>query len=280
MPSRQAKRWCWTLNNYDEEDVSRLQAWGKSRESGLCYLVFGRERGEGGTPHLQGYTVFSGRKSFGVAKALIHQRAHLEPAKGTPTQASQYCKKDGEYEEYGSLPGGQGTRSDLQEVFNAVQAGTSYRDIAKAFPAAAIRYSNGIQKLRVLFKPERTQPPTIWVFWGKTGVGKSKRVYEFVDTEQLWVHPGDGWFDGYDQQPAVLFDDFDGSWFKLSFLLRLLDRYLMQVKCKGAFLWWKPKTIFITSNLKPEDWYPTANENHRAALMRRLNEFGTIQHIL
>lgn len=132
-------------------------------------------------------------------------------------------------------------------------------------------------RLRMFHRPERPAPPQIWTFWGKTGTGKTRRVWEFANVDELWVHPGDRWFDGYDSQRAVLFDDFDGSWFKLSYLLKLLDRYMMQVPVKGGYVWWNPKTIYLTSNINPKDWYPQANEEHKAALKRRLTEFGHIQ---
>lgn len=149
--------------------------------------------------------------------------------------------------------------------------------LAEEFPSIILRYGNGVQRLRGLYRPERTTVPEIWTLWGKTGTGKTRRVWEFADVEQLWVHPGDKWFDGYDGQPAVLFDDFDGSWFKLSYLLKLLDRYPMPVPVKGNHTWWRPKTIYITSNLNPQDWYPNAHEEHKRALLRRLREYGHIQ---
>jgi hypothetical protein len=114
------------------------------------------------------------------------------------------------------------------------------------------------------------------VFWGKTGTGKTRRVWEFVKDDELWIHPGDRWFDGYDRHKCALFDDFDGSWFKLSYLLKLLDRYVFPVPVKGAYTWWCPSQIFITSNIEPRMWYPGALEDHRAALLRRLSEFGEV----
>lgn len=134
-----------------------------------------------------------------------------------------------------------------------------------------------MQRLRQYYRPDRDTAPTIWVFWGKTGTGKTRRVYEFTDLEELWVAPSDGWFDGYDGQKAALFDDFDGSWFKMHELLKILDRHTIPRKVKGSFIWWCPETIFITSNMHPKDWYPNAHEEHKRALLRRLTEFGTIQ---
>lgn len=244
----------------------------------LVYLVYGRERGESGTPHLQGYVSFSTKKTLPYVRRLISERAHFETTRGTPKEASDYCKKDGDWAEFGSLPRGSGSRTDLRAVAEAVQAGASLREIAERDPSAFIRYSTGILRLQSHVRPQRrTDRPEIWTFWGKTGVGKTRRVYQFVQPAELWVSSGTTWFDGYDGHRAVLFDDFDGGWFKLSYLLKLLDRYVFQVPVKGGFTWWYPDHIYITTNIHPTDWYPNGSLNHKEALLRRLTEFGHIE---
>jgi len=100
------------------------------------------------------------------------------------------------------------------------------------------------------------------------GVGKTRKVFD--DETDIYMYPGQGWFDGYFGQDIVLFDDFSGSEFKITYLLKLLDRYPMSVPIKGAFVQWVPRKIYITSNLDPDSWYPGAHEEHRAALRRRL----------
>lgn len=277
MPSKQAKNWCWTLNNYTQDEENALIALGTEQQFDIRYLIWGQEQGEEGTPHLQGYISFEKRKSFGVVKKLISGRAHLETAKGTPTQNKAYCSKGENIQEFGTLPAGQGSRSDLVAVANACQEGESFKKIAEEFPQATLRYSTGILRLRQLYRPQRNGPPELWCLWGRTGTGKTRRIWEFADVDMLWVHPGDRWFDGYDGQPAVLFDDYDGSWFKITYLLKLIDRYIFQVPIKGAYTWWAPKVIYFTSNHHPKDWYPQAKEEHNAALIRRFREFGNIQ---
>lgn len=271
-----AKHWCFTLNNPTDHEKDILTAIGTELPTPFVYLVCGREVGEEGTPHIQGFLSLSQRKSMSWVKNAISDRIHLETTKGSPKQASTYCKKDGDYDEYGTLPAGSGERTDLARVVADIKKGKTMRELSENHPTAVLRYGSGVLRLRQYVRPSRNNPPQIHVFHGDPGTGKTRRVWEFADHSELWVHPGNQWFDGYDQHPSVLFDDFEGSWFKLSYLLKLLDRYVFQVPVKGGFVWWCPTHIYITSNIEPKMWYPNATELHQKALMRRLNEFGEI----
>lgn len=85
-----SKHWCFTLNNHTEDDINNLQ-----RPNDLIsYIVFQHERGDSGTNHLQGYIQLSSRKRLNQVKALLHNRAHIERMRGTPTQARTYCMKE------------------------------------------------------------------------------------------------------------------------------------------------------------------------------------------
>lgn len=274
----QAKNWCFTLNNPTDDEINEIEALGTELPFQIVYLVYGKETGESGTPHLQGYICFKRKRERSVVKDIVSPRTHLESAKGTPTQASEYCKKDGDFKEFGTLPQRQqGKRSDLATIARKINDGSTLRKISQEHPGSFMRYGGGITRYRHLHRSLQPRQPEIWVFHGVTGSGKTSRVWNFVDIDQLWVHPGGKWFDGFDDQSAVLLDDYDGSWFKISYLLKLLDRYPFPVPVKGGFVYWQPKTIYITSNLHPEEWYPHAIQRHRDALMRRLTQFGTIQ---
>ncbi len=109
MPLAQAprpaaiNRWVATLNNYTNEEYEQLI---QGLPTICSYGIIGREVGESGTPHLQCFFIFLQRKRLNSVKAIPGlQRAHLEPARGTSSQASTYCKKEGDYWEHGSIPG-------------------------------------------------------------------------------------------------------------------------------------------------------------------------------
>jgi len=228
--------------------------------------------GDSGTPHLQGFVSFAKRTTMAAAKKVVGRRAHLEMARGTPQQAAEYCKKDGAYTEFGSCPTGSGKRSDLDDLYKQIKEGKSEEEIADAFPAQYIRYSSSIVRTIRKFQPERDWMPETYILWGRSGTGKTRFVYDHHQRKDIYVHAGDSWFDGYDGQEVALFDDFTGGEFKLSYLLKLLDRYPMRVPVKGGFVQWKPRKIFFTSNKDPQLWYANALEEHQNALQRRIKD--------
>lgn len=147
-----AKKWCFTLNNPTQGEKDLLA---DVLQSEHCeYAVVGREVGETGTPHLQGFVVFSTRKRLANAKAILGSRLHLEVARGTPQQAADYCKKDGDFDEYGELISSQGKRSDwdaYKDWLKARESPPSEAEIAEEWPCLYGRYrSNALSMSRLL----------------------------------------------------------------------------------------------------------------------------------
>lgn len=277
--TRSAKNWCFTVNNYTDVEIQQMaEAASELLESqSLQYVVWGKEVGETGTPHLQGFASFSKRITLQQLKQQLKLRAHCEASRGTPTQAAEYCKKDGNYTEFGRLPHGRGHRSDLLELVERVKSGASKKQIENEFPGQFIRYRNSILSSIADHSTERMWECDVRVFWGRTGTGKTRKVFESHDRDIIYVHPGESWFNGYEGQEVALFDDFNGSEFKLAYFLKLLDRYPMKVPIKGAYVQWAPKIIYVTSNKDPVDWYRNALPEHRDAMFRRIKTIEFFQ---
>lgn len=138
----QSRRWCFTLNNpTDDEEQSLNDA--LSDTAVYAYAVLGRETGESGTPHIQGFLIAVQPKRLSFLRRTLSSRAHFEVARGTSKQAADYCKKDGQFDEHGVLPDKQGTRNDIElfKTWVAEQSTTpSEREIARAFPSLFLRY--------------------------------------------------------------------------------------------------------------------------------------------
>lgn len=144
MPSFQGTRWCFTLNNPTDQDRQHVGSLGVNPLR--KYMVVGRESGESGTPHLQGFVIFTKPVTrYRVSRLL--PRAHLEVARGTSPQAADYCKKDGDYDEYGELPTGNKSNKVLEELYEWGDAFIQSKgraptspEIARAHPTAYLRY--------------------------------------------------------------------------------------------------------------------------------------------
>ncbi len=248
-----SKKWIFTLNNYTVSEEKKIE--------GLecAHIVVGKEIGESGTPHLQGYINYRQAHRFTAVKRDIGIRAHIEICRATDA-AINYCKKDGDFFEKDNRR--QGARSDLL-VINALAQEGKYRDIQDKYPGLFWRYRQNIYRaheVRNTLNLVRNWKPEVHVRWGEPGSGKTRFFYE----NYPGLHPMykvNGFWSGYNGEETVLFDDFDGSWCKRAEFLQITDRYPFKIRVLGAFTNWTPKTILITSNTCPKEWYnfePTA----------------------
>jgi len=116
-----ARNWVFTLNNWTQPDVDRITALVPGEAK---YIIFGRESGANGTPHLQGFIQFQNSNRFNRARQLLGEQCHIEVAKSI-YNAIEYCKKEEDYEEHGEAPTktAQGKRTDIDEFKDAVKNG-------------------------------------------------------------------------------------------------------------------------------------------------------------
>jgi len=110
---------------------------------------------------------------------------------------------------------------------------------------------------------------TCFVFWGTTGTGKSRRAWSEAGESAYPKNPTSKFWDGYQGQENVVVDEFRGD-ISISHMLRWTDRYPCIVEIKGASVVLKAKTIWITSNIHPREWYPSLDSSTYEALERRL----------
>jgi Putative viral replication protein len=100
--NRWGKSWAFTLNNWNWAEYHHLTHLVKRKDE-CVYIVFGKEVGKSGTPHLQGFIDFSDSMLLEEVKAIVSQRAHFEVAR-MQLKAIEYCKKDGDVYEEGIKP--------------------------------------------------------------------------------------------------------------------------------------------------------------------------------
>lgn len=88
-----SRKWCFTLNNWTEEEYKDLI---RILDTKMAKYIVGKEIGEEGTPHLQGYFELINAMAFTTIKKW-NNRLHIEKAKGNTKSNLVYCKKGGEW---------------------------------------------------------------------------------------------------------------------------------------------------------------------------------------
>jgi len=261
MTDKTYRRWCFTLNNYTQFDLDTLS------DLDCKYLIFGKEIAPTtNTPHLQGYVVFNDAKRF----AAVHEictRMHWEAAKGNHAQARDYCMK----EDKNALIKDnlkQGKRTDIDLAIDTLH-NQGIMGVVHEHPREFVKFHSGFSKLAAYHIKHRDpkDPPKIYWYWGVSGSGKTRAVYEAE--KDLWCSGKDlKWWDGYENQEAILIDDFRKDFCTFHELLRITDRYPYTVNVKGSTRILNSPRIYITSCYHPAAVYDTRED--LTQLLRRI----------
>lgn len=267
------KRWCFTLNNYTEQQLITIQSF---CESNSVYSIIGKEIGESGTPHLQGYVHLPVRKRFNFIKGALGDQAHIEPARGSPRQNRAYCSKDRDFWEFGTCPkscrGSDESPSKLQEAaesfIHSMEEGKSIKEYMKDNPRFWIFHGKTMLDNYNLANQNPPYRNDIRVFWlyGPTGVGKSHVAFEVLGSNTYVKDPMTKWWHGYTNQPNAIIDDLGTDTIDVNMLLRWFHKFPCRVETKGGECALMVTTFIITSNFLPNAIYNRQID----ALMRRM----------
>lgn len=207
---------------------------------------------------------------------------HLEMMKGTVDQALAYCSKDETYHEtalmsrqsFGEFRSA-GQRKDLEELADCiVSREMTVAEVARESPAQFVRYHGGLQALaHITQTPYCGGQKEVIVYYGPTGCGKTRRAFEDNPEAYFWGPEMGKWWPLYQGQKVTIMDEFRGQ-LPLGYMLRLLDRYPMQVECKGGNVHFVSEKILICSPVHPRMWYEGLQEKEGLLdqLMRRITK--------
>ena len=147
MGSR-GKHWCFTWNNYSEEDWDICKRVLGNKDL-VEYGIMSHEVGElERTRHIQGYVCFRNRQRISsLKKKFDSNHIHWEVMRGTPKEASDYCKKDSidpemgqdtpNYLVFGTLPEKERSRTDLKRLIKDYKAGATEEQLVKRMHQSA-----------------------------------------------------------------------------------------------------------------------------------------------
>lgn len=232
------------------------------------YIVGQLESGnDSGYLHWQIMAAFREKQGLNGVRAVFGN-FHAELSRSSA--ANTYCQKEETYVagtrfEIGAKPFLRSSKTEWESVWTSAKSG------ALSEIPANVRVVN-YRTLRTIASDHSRCVGMVrecFVYWGKTGTGKSRRAWEEAGLEAYCKDPRTKFWDGYQDQENVVLDEFRGG-IDVAHLLRWLDRYPVRVEIKGSSKPLVAKKIWITSNISPLMWYPLIDEETLAALMRRL----------
>nr|DAO46392.1 MAG TPA: Rep protein [Cressdnaviricota sp.] len=285
-PTEQAVGFCGTMNNPRITATEFVQ---KMMTKPHCiWAVAGREYAPTtGTPHLQWSAWFEKKVRWKSLSLFVDKErpCHVLRCKGQPSQNRAYCLKEHKFCalesfcccEEGIIPvdvsPGVGKKKKLALAIEELKKpGTRFRDLD---PSTYVVFGSGLSRLVALWKPP-PQPEGVHIslWFGAAATGKTTCLYKTFPYEDLYIKPKIGsFFEGYDNQPVVVLDDFQGraSEMRLDQVLELCDQWPFYVSVKHSGTWLRPKRVIILSNIHPRLWYDfTRRERLYDALTSRI----------
>jgi len=194
----QTPNWVFTINNPAATD--KPEGW-----EGVRWVIYQRERGAGGTEHIQGYVSMKKKQSMAAMKKL-HKRAHWEPRRGSHAEAKAYCMKDdtaiaGSRVEWGEEPkhglermGASSGQERWRAVKRKLDEGGSVKEVQDEDAELGIKYEGALKRYKSAVTGKRSHKTEVTVLWGVTGSGKSKWCAENYP-DAYWKPKGE-WWDG------------------------------------------------------------------------------------
>lgn len=236
----------FTHNNYADTSIEdKLEC---------RYIVYGKEEGESGTPHLQGTVVFPTQRTLtSVIKKL--PGCHVELCIALHSSIA-YCKKEGDFTERGTPPAtkkelGQDEQERWKEYRQAAEAGEFEKIPEKIrFNQPKLLATHRDLALRARKLPD-TETEHLW-YYGDSGTGKSRKAR--TEHPDAYLKNANKWWCGYTDQETVLLEDFDKRHEMLVHHMKIWgDRYPFNAETKGSSQTIRPRLIIVTSNYHPRD---------------------------
>lgn len=268
-----AKDWCFTINSPSEDQ----NEWPQLRNT-MKYMVYRREVGD-----LQGFVQYKTMLRYNqVKRSLGHhgREAHVEIARGTAEENAAYCTKDATPDnpptEFGELPK-KGERTNLQKLTKEIMHNKlTRRECAIKYPQFI--HSKAYDKLRLALQENRTEQAAVLYINGPTSLGNSYTTKCLMHKKAVqWYtkDPETKWFDGYDMEKVILFDEFRGC-LPIELFRSICDAYPAPVETRGAHVHLQATHYIIISDKHPEHLYPRVKQEQPSiheGYIRRLTHY-------
>ncbi len=288
-----SRKWQITINNpieygYSHEHIKELL----NEFSSLVYWCMSDEVGEQGTYHTHVYFCLNNASRFSTIKSKFNG-PHVEMANGTSLQNRDYVFKLGKWikdkkhetnladthEEFGECPvERQGSRNDLNDLYDMIKSGMSNYEIIEDNPSYMLNIDK-IERARQIVREEKYKDMfrelEVVYIWGETGTGKTRGVMEEYGYSNVfritdYLHP----FDNYKGQEVIIFEEFRSS-LKIQDMLNYLDGYPLELPCRYANKIACYIKVYIITNIDLLQQYESVQKEYSEtwkALLRRIHK--------
>ena len=277
--------WQFTVNNYQNLPVEVVNDT-KRRLSAAKYWVIGLEKCPStGTSHWQGFLWTHNAVRFNTVRGILEgTNAHITRCDDKAFEMMMYCKKDGEFEEYGTPPesqkrkgeaGAEASKAKWRKIDTLAREG-KFDELREEFPGEWVRCHRTLKAIRQeTFNSEVTLDGELRneYLWGEAGAGKSRRARR--ENPGAYVkdidYDSEKWWDLYAGEECVIIDDLAPSHWKIAHALkRWADRYSFKAQTKCGYMNIRPLKIVITSQYQMDDIW--RDKETLDALRRRFKE--------
>jgi len=274
-PESRARHWVFTVNCVTERTAHDLKLLERQAEHWSWQL---EQAPSTGHLHYQGFISFAAQLRFSVVKKMLPTAALYMAV--APAAAYRYCLKDDTCADPSTRSAcgcpppepKEGLKQNRWEKFRDFSKDHSWNECVNQWPDLV----KNVGAMRIIYEQkitiDRSMAKEVFCFYGDTGVGKSLTVSKILEGKEYFRLCNGKWFDGYAYEPVLWIDDMQPKQFTRAFFLQLLDFGAVRAEVKGGTCVVLAKTIYVTSNYHPTDWFEKGE-----AVMRRMTVYHVTQ---
>lgn len=266
--NKKGRFWSIVFPEKDQEELYHtFEELVDDENTGIGYITGQLEEGEeSGYRHFQMYFAFKdkklGKTVINFFKANKINIGEIERRKGSHEQMVKYCTKGdtrikGPWE-WGSDMDIKQKKKPTQLILERIREGTTIKALLDDDETfwVTLRNKRNLESALELYSEPRDFKTEVYIYWGISGAGKSWKAREEAGKGAYHMSSETGGFwEGYDGERNVIWNEFDGSKLSWSSWKQLCDDQGHRVNVKGSSVNFRAKKIFFTSNDDPELWW-------------------------
>lgn len=286
----QSRKWQLTINNPQEKgfDHQKIISIMEQNFKSVVYWCMSDEIGENKTYHT--HIFICGRS--GIRFSTLKNKfpgAHFEMCNGTAQENKDYVQKSGKWEkdkkketsvegtfyESGEIPVERKRKdNNMEDVYSMIKDGLSNEQIIDQIPDVMF-HLNDLDNVRqaIIYQDykNRFRDLSVVYIYGDSRTGKTRSIMDGFGYDKVFrVSDYQHAFDNYRGQDILLLDEFRSS-INLSFMLKLLEGYPLELPCRYFNKWACFTQVFIVSNVPLAEQYKLSPPEDLDAFYHRIN---------